>query len=242
MATLEVLLPFRKRLQTRLYRWPSNLGIAAFNSLLVQLAIPISAVSLGASLDGKEIGLLNLIQIHPILSLIFGIIILDLTIYSQHVFFHKVPLLWRLHRMHHTDVDFDVSLGARFHPLEILISVGIKFGVILAFGISAESVFIFEILLNATAMFNHSNISLPGWADRPLRWLLVTPDMHRIHHSVIRTETDSNYGFNLPWWDRLFRTYSCSAKNDPQTMDIGLKEFRDQKDNRIDQMLIQPFR
>ncbi len=165
-----------------------------------------------------------------------------MTIWAQHWVFHHVPLLWRLHRMHHADLDIDVTTGVRFHPFEILISLAIKIAVIVAFGIPPVGVFVFEVALNATSMFNHSNARMPRWLDRVLRLIVVTPDMHRVHHSIVRTETDSNFGFNLPWWDWLFGTYRREPQAGHDGMTIGIPQFRDPKEQRLDRMLTQPFR
>ena len=167
---------------------------------------------------------------------------LDLAIYLQHVLFHAVPALWRLHRMHHADLEFDVTTGARFHPIEILLSMGIKLGVVAALGAPAIAVLIFEVLLNATSMFNHSNVRMPVWIDRVLRWIVVTPDMHRVHHSIVARETNSNFGFNLPWWDRLFGTYRDQPAAGHEAMTIGIEQFREPAEQRLDRMLTQPFR
>ena len=169
-------------------------------------------------------------------------ILLDLAIYLQHVLFHAVPVLWRLHRMHHADLEFDVSTGVRFHPIEILLSMGIKLGVVAALGTPAVAVLVFEVLLNATSMFNHGNVRLPARTDRVLRWIVVTPEMHRVHHSVVPRETNSNFGFNLPWWDRLFGTYRAQPAAGHEGMTIGIAQFRDPAELRLDRMLIQPFR
>jgi sterol desaturase/sphingolipid hydroxylase (fatty acid hydroxylase superfamily) len=163
-------------------------------------------------------------------------------IYAQHYVFHHVPVLWRLHRMHHADLDIDVTTGLRFHPFEILLSMVIKVAVVIAAGIPVLAVLLFEVVLNATSMFNHSNVAMPGWLDRILRLIVVTPDMHRVHHSVVRRETDSNFGFNLPWWDRLFRTYQAQPAAGHDGMTIGLPIFRNPSELRIDQLLTQPFR
>jgi sterol desaturase/sphingolipid hydroxylase (fatty acid hydroxylase superfamily) len=171
-----------------------------------------------------------------------AIVALDLSIYLQHVLFHAVPALWRLHRMHHADLDIDVTTGARFHPIEILLSIGIKLGVVAALGAPAVAVLIFEVLLNATSMFNHSNVRMPARLDRVLRWIVVTPDMHRVHHSVVARETNSNFGFNLPWWDRLFGTYRDQPAAGHEAMTIGIEQFRNPAEQRLDRMLTQPFR
>jgi sterol desaturase/sphingolipid hydroxylase (fatty acid hydroxylase superfamily) len=160
----------------------------------------------------------------------------------QHVLFHAVPVLWRLHRMHHADQEIDVTTGARFHPIEILLSMGIKLGIVAALGAPAVAVLIFEVLLNATAMFNHSNARMPAWLDRPLRWVVVTPDMHRVHHSIVARETNSNFGFNLPWWDRLFGTYRGQPAAGHEAMTVGIEQFREPAEQRLDRMLTQPFR
>jgi sterol desaturase/sphingolipid hydroxylase (fatty acid hydroxylase superfamily) len=171
-----------------------------------------------------------------------AVVLLDLAIYAQHVVFHAVPVLWRLHRMHHADLELDVTSGLRFHPVEIVLSMVIKCLVVALLGAPALGVVIFEVLLNATAMFNHSNVRLPLWLDRGLRFLLVTPDMHRIHHSVVREETDSNFGFALAWWDRIFRTYRAEPAAGQMGMVIGLPVFRDPGELRLDRMLMQPLR
>jgi sterol desaturase/sphingolipid hydroxylase (fatty acid hydroxylase superfamily) len=173
---------------------------------------------------------------------LIGFVALDLVIYGQHVVFHKVPVLWRLHRMHHADLDIDVTTGLRFHPFEILISLGVKIAAVIALGIPVVAVLLFEVVLNATSMFNHANVSMPPALDRVLRLILVTPDMHRVHHSVVRRETDSNFGFNLPWWDRLFGTYRAAPDAGHTGMTIGLPVFRDPHELRLDRLLTQPFR
>jgi sterol desaturase/sphingolipid hydroxylase (fatty acid hydroxylase superfamily) len=168
--------------------------------------------------------------------------VLDLVIYAQHFIFHHVGVLWRLHRMHHADLDIDVTTGVRFHPIEILLSMAIKIAVVIAFGIPALSVLIFEVTLNATSMFNHSNVALPPVLERVARWIVVTPQMHQVHHSIVRAETDSNFGFNLPWWDRLFGTYRAEPAAGEQGVVIGIPMFRDPAELRLDRLLTQPFR
>ena len=169
-------------------------------------------------------------------------LVLDFAIYLQHRLFHGVPLLWRLHRVHHADLDVDATTGNRFHPIEILLSMAIKFGVIAAIGAPALGVLLFEILLNATSLFNHANLRIPNWLEPGLRWLVVTPDMHRVHHSIHRDETDSNFGFNLPWWDRMFRTYRPQPRDGHEGITLGIGQFRDEKDLRFWRTLTQPFR
>jgi sterol desaturase/sphingolipid hydroxylase (fatty acid hydroxylase superfamily) len=171
-----------------------------------------------------------------------AVVVLDLVIYLQHVLFHAVPALWRLHRMHHADLEFDVTTGVRFHPVEIVLSMVIKIAVVAALGAPALGVLAFEVLLNATSMFNHGNVRLPRALDRALRWIVVTPEMHRVHHSIVRRETNSNFGFNLPWWDRLFGTYRAEPEAGHEGMTLGVPEFRDPEELRLDRMLLQPLR
>ncbi len=242
MALWEVLAPRRRQVQPRWRRWPSNLGIVALNSLLLRLLVPTAAVGLALLGEARGWGLLNNLSLAPWASALLAVLALDLTIYLQHVMFHSVPLLWRLHRMHHADLEFDVTTGARFHPLEILLSMLIKLAVVAALGPPALAVLIFEVLLNATAMFNHGNVRIPASVDRRLRWFVVTPDMHRVHHSILRRETNSNFGFNLPWWDRLFGTYRAQPAAGHDEMTIGLEDFREPGELRLDRMLLQPLR
>jgi len=242
MAAWEVLAPRRPQRIGRLRRWPANLGIVALDSVLVRLLMPTAAVGVALFAETHHWGLLHVLQAPAWLALIGSMLLLDLAIYLQHVLFHAVPGLWRLHRMHHTDLEFDVTTGARFHPLEILLSLAIKLGVIAALGAPALAVLIFEVVLNATSMFNHGNVGLPQRLDDMLRWLVVTPDMHRVHHSSIPHETNSNFGFNLPWWDRLFGTYLAQPQDGQLGMTIGINQFRDPRELRLDRMLWQPFR
>jgi len=242
MAALEIFAPRRGQKIGRKRRWPSNIGVVALDTLLVRLLFPLTAVGLALLVESKGWGLFTLLDLPTWLAIVLGLLILDLTIYLQHVMFHAVPVLWRLHRMHHADLEFDVTTGTRFHPIEILISMGIKLIVVAAFGMPAVSVFIFEVLLNATSMFNHSNVGIPLGIDRVLRWMVVTPDMHRVHHSIVTRETNSNFGFNLPWWDRLFGTYRDQPAAGHEGMTIGIEQFRHPSELRLDRMLVQPFR
>ena len=241
MALWEFMAPRRTRSYTRLQRWPSNLGIVVLNSVLVVLIFPFLAVALAASGEAKGWGLLNTIALPFWLKVVVAVVVLDFAIYLQHVMVHAVPALWRLHRMHHADLDFDVTTGARFHPVEILLSMGIKFMVISALGAPAVAVLIFEVVLNATAMFNHGDVRIPAVLDRILRLLVVTPDMHRVHHSIVVRETNSNFGFNLPWWDRLFGTYRAQPAAGHEGMTIGIEQFREPRELWLDRMLIQPL-
>ena len=242
MAVWEFIVPRRKQAIGRGWRWPNNLGVVAANTLLVRILFPTTAVGLALLAQTRGFGLFNVIAAPAWIGVAASVVILDLAIYLQHVLFHAVPALWRLHRMHHADLEFDVSTGLRFHPIEILLSMLIKFAVVAALGAPALSVLIFEVLLNASSMFNHANIRIPLGVDRILRWLVVTPDMHRVHHSILARETDSNFGFNLPWWDRLFGTYRPQPAAGHEAMTIGIEQFRDPRELWLDRMLAQPFR
>jgi sterol desaturase/sphingolipid hydroxylase (fatty acid hydroxylase superfamily) len=242
MALWEATAPRRPRSYSRLTRWPSNLAIVVLNTGLVRILLSATAVSLAALGTQRGWGLLNNLPLPSWGRIIISVILLDLAIYLQHIMFHAVPALWRVHRMHHADLDFDVTTGARFHPIEIILSMLIKFGVIAATGASAAGVLVFEVLLNATSMFNHGNVRLPVRLDRYLRWLVVTPDMHRVHHSMVVGETNSNFGFNLPWWDRLLGTYRAQPAAGHEGMTIGIEQFRDGRELWLDRMLLQPFR
>jgi sterol desaturase/sphingolipid hydroxylase (fatty acid hydroxylase superfamily) len=242
MAVWEVLSPKRPQHVGRGTRWPSNIGVVIIDTLLVRVLFPMSAVALAIFCESTGWGLLNVWQVSAWFAVPLSVVLLDLVIYFQHVLFHAVPMLWRLHRMHHADLEFDVTTGTRFHPIEIALSMIIKLTVIAALGAPAVAVLLFEILLNATAMFNHSNVRIPASIDRVLRLLIVTPDMHRVHHSVVMRETNSNFGFNLPWWDRLFGTYRAQPEAGHEGMTIGIEQIRDPGEQRLDRMLTQPFR
>ncbi len=207
MAAWEVAAPRRRREIPRILRWTNNFGVVVVDTILVRLTFPIAAVGLALIAEERGWGVFNVIEAPGWVAFIVSVIVLDLVIYLQHILFHAVPALWRLHRMHHADLDFDVTTGLRFHPVEIVLSMGIKLAAVVVLGPPAAAVLVFEVILNGTAMFNHSNIRIPLGLDRVLRLIVVTPDMHRVHHSVIPHETNSNFGFNLPWWDRLFGTY-----------------------------------
>lgn len=242
MALWELLAPRRRQATPRRGRWPGNLGIVVLDTLLVRLLFPVAAVGVALLAETNGFGLLQAIQIPPWLAFVAAVLLLDLAIYLQHVLFHAVPALWRVHRMHHADLEFDVTTGARFHPIEIVLSMTIKLGTVAALGTPALAVLAFEIVLNATSMFNHGNVRIPGRVDAVLRWILVTPDMHRVHHSVVPRETNSNFGFNVPWWDRLFGTYRAQPAAGHEGMTIGIEQFRDPRELRLDRMLVQPFR
>lgn len=242
VALWEAAAPRRPRSLGRWRRWPSNLGIVVLNTALLRALFPLAAVALALNMSSSGWGLFNLVGLPIWLEVILAVVILDAAIYLQHVMFHAVPVLWRLHRMHHTDLDYDVTTGARFHPIEIILSMLIKLSVVSVLGASPVAVIIFEVLLNATAMFNHGNIRLNLALDKVLRLFIVTPDMHRVHHSVVQCETNSNFGFNMPWWDRLFGTYKAQPQAGHDGMTIGINIFRDPEQQRLDQMLLQPFR
>jgi sterol desaturase/sphingolipid hydroxylase (fatty acid hydroxylase superfamily) len=242
MALWEVAAPRWRREIPRLIRWSNNLGVVVIDTLLVRLTFPIVAVGLALVAQERGWGLFNVFDVPAWVAFVVSILALDLAIYLQHVMFHAVPALWRLHRMHHADLEFDVTTGLRFHPVEILLSMGIKLAVVAALGPPAVVVLVFEVLLNATAMFNHSNIRIPAAIDRVLRLIVVTPDMHRVHHSIHPSETNSNFGFNLPWWDRLLGTYRPQPREGHEAMTIGIEQFRTRRDLWLDRMLIQPLR
>lgn len=241
MALWEVAAPRRRLSFSRLLRWPGNVGIVAFNTVVLRLLFPTAAIGVALAAEGNGWGLFNVTSLPLWLEAILAVVVLDFAIYLQHVLVHAVPALWRLHRMHHADLDYDVTTGARFHPIEVVISMGLKLMVVSAIGAPAIAVLIFEVFLNATAMFNHGNVRIPAGLDRVLRWIVVTPDMHRVHHSVIPQETNSNFGFNLPWWDRLFGTYVAQPQGGHEAMTIGIEQFRVARDLRLDRMLVQPF-
>jgi sterol desaturase/sphingolipid hydroxylase (fatty acid hydroxylase superfamily) len=242
LAIWEIAGPRRRQTADRRTRWSSNLGIVALDTILVRLVFPLTAVGFALWVEERGWGVFNLLALPHWFLVVASVVVLDLAIYLQHVLFHAVPALWRLHRMHHADLAFDVTTGVRFHPIEIILSMLIKLAVIAALGTPAIAVLIFEILLNATSMFSHSNICMPVGVDRWLRWLVVTPDMHRVHHSILPHETNSNFGFNAPWWDRLFGTYREMPAAGHQDMIIGIEQFRDSHELRLDRMLLQPFR
>lgn len=241
MALWEIARPRRGPILSRWRRWPSNLAIVALNTILLRLLMPTAAIGLALITEQTGWGLLNQLALPGWLAILLSVMVLDLAIYLQHIMFHAVPALWRLHRMHHADLEFDVTTGARFHPIEILLSMAIKLTVVVALGPPAVAVLIFEVLLNGTAMFNHGNVRIPIKLDNVLRWFVVTPDMHRVHHSIIPQETNSNFGFNLPWWDRLFGTYCAQPAGGHDGMTIGIEQFRTPRDLRLDHMLVQPF-
>lgn len=239
----ELIAPRRVLRISKTLRWTSNLGLVVLNSAVLRLIFPLAAVGVALFCAQRGWGMLNHFQLTSLLAVILAVIGLDFIIWMQHIMVHAIPLLWRFHRVHHADLDYDVTTGARFHPVEMILSMLIKFSAIVVLGAPAIAVVIFEVMLNATAMFNHGNIRLPTKFDHWLRWLLVTPDMHRVHHSVEVDETNSNFGFNLPWWDRLFGTYRDQPRADHLEMIIGIPAHSDpQEVARLDGMLLLPFR
>lgn len=242
LALLENISPRRKPRYSKGSRWISNFGISILNSTTVAMILPIVGAGAALLADERNWGLFNRLDTPALFSIPLYIIAFDLTIYVQHRMFHKFKPLWRLHRMHHTDLDYDVSTGVRFHPLSIFISAGIKLGLILALGPLAIAVIVSEIVLNATSMFNHSNIKLPHRLDAALRYFIVTPDMHRIHHSIIAQEHNRNFGFNFPWWDKIFNTYKDQPSKGQDAIDIGISGYEEDILIGILPLLIQPFR
>ncbi len=241
MLVWEARAPRRPRTVRRLSRWPGNLAVAGLDTVLVRWAFPASAVGAAVAAEAGGWGVLAGLHLPSWVAFVVSVTLLDLSVYLQHVAFHRVPVLWRVHRMHHADLDLDVTSGARFHPLESVLSMAAKVGVVMALGAPPAAVLVFEVLLNATAMFNHSNVALPRLLDQLCRCVVVTPDMHRVHHSIRPEETNSNYGFNMPWWDWLFRTYRDEPMAGQLGMHIGLDQFRDPRELRVHRMLLQPF-
>jgi sterol desaturase/sphingolipid hydroxylase (fatty acid hydroxylase superfamily) len=242
MVLWERLTPRRPQSIKRLIRWPNNLGLVVLNTFVVRLLFPLAGVGMALLAQAKGWGLFNIVPGPAWFAIPAGLLLLDLTIYGQHVAFHAVPLLWRLHRMHHADLEFDVTTGLRFHPGEIVVSMLVKLLAIVVFGALPIVVLAFEVVLNATSIFNHGNVRLPPRLDRVLRLLVVTPDMHRVHHSIDRRETDSNFGFNVPWWDRLFGTYRAQPALGHDRMTLGIDLFREERELWLDRMLLQPLR
>jgi sterol desaturase/sphingolipid hydroxylase (fatty acid hydroxylase superfamily) len=242
MTAWEILAPRRPLLARKPWRWASNLALVVLNTVLVRLIFPLGVVGIALFAESSGWGLFQYVDVPNWVAVVGSIILLDLVIYLQHVMFHAVPALWRLHMVHHADLDIDVTTGLRFHTIEILISLGIKISAVLLIGAPAVAVVIFEVILNATSMFNHSNVQLTGWLDRILRLFVVTPEMHRVHHSIVSRETNSNFGFNLPWWDFLLGTYRAQPAAGHLGMTIGLEHLRNERQvDRLDGMLLLPI-
>jgi len=242
VAAWEIIAPRRPLTDSKPRRWFANLALVIIDTAAVRLLLPLLPVGMAVLAAEQGRGLLPGLPLPFWAKIAVAVIVLDFVIYLQHVLFHFIPILWRLHRLHHSDLDLDVTTGSRFHPLEIIISMGIKLAAVALLGAPALAVLLFEVTLNATTQFNHGNISMPAAVDRWLRLTLVTPDMHRVHHSVIPRETNSNFGFNLPWWDRLCGTYRAQPEAGHNAMVIGLKEYRDPALLTLGRLLLQPFR
>ena len=243
VALWELTAPRRMLTVSKAMRWVSNLGLVLLNSVMLRLLFPAAAVGVAAFAADSGWGLFNELPTQRWLAIVSSVVIMDFAIWLQHVMAHAVPALWRVHRVHHADPDYDVTTGARFHPIEMVLSMLVKFATVLLLGPPLVAVVIFEVLLNATAMFNHANVRLPDRLDSLLRLVIVTPDMHRVHHSVRRDEANSNFGFNLPWWDRLFGTYRGQPQGGHQTMTIGIRDHSDPREvARLPGMLALPFR
>ena len=241
MAAWEVLSARRELSGPKGERWLTNLTLVGVNTLVLRLLFPSAALGMAQVATERRWGLLNNLDLPDLVSIVAAVVALDLAIYVQHVLFHAVPTLWRLHMVHHADVDIDVTTGARFHPIEIVLSMGIKLAVVAALGPPMLAVLAFEVMLNATAMFNHANVSMPDRLDRILRWLVVTPDMHRVHHSVEAAECNSNFGFSLPWLDRLLGTYRAQPAAGHEAMTIGVAHLQDGRSQNLLQLLALPF-
>lgn len=242
MISWEVLKPRRTQAIGRKQRWPVNLGLAACNMILMRITIGSLAYLSAVAAADDGWGVLNRLEEPRWLSLLASLLVLDFAVYCQHIVMHKWPLLWRLHQVHHTDLEFDATTAVRFHPLEIVLSMIYKVLCVYLIGADPGAVIAFEIILNGAATFNHGNVNIPPAFDKILRLLIITPDMHRIHHSTLRAETDSNYGFSISCWDRLCKTYIAEPKQSQIAMDIGLKPFRRQKDLGFWQLLLMPFK
>ena len=241
-AVWEMVAPRKPLTQSKSIRWLNNLGIVGFNGLFIALLSPIVATDSALFAQQSGLGLFNLVTLPFPIIVIISVLLLDFAIYLQHLLFHRIKWLWRLHRMHHADQDIDVTTGARFHPIEIMLSLGIKIAVVFVFGVPPIAVILFEVILNASAMFNHSNAKLPLGLDRRLRLFIVTPDMHRVHHSILPNETHSNFGFFLSIWDRWLNTYIAQPKQGHDKVEIGLPLFRSSREQWLDKMFTQPFR
>ncbi len=240
IGSWEVVMPRRALSISKLLRWTNNWLISAINSVLLYLIFPVLGVGVAILAAENHWGLFNILDLGPYISVVLFILMFDLAIYWQHRVYHLIPLLWRLHRMHHADPDFDVSTGIRFHPLSIVLSMLIKMLVIVLLGPPPVAVLLTEIILNVTALFNHGNIYLTPRVDAILRLFIVTPDMHRVHHSVIPEETNTNFGFNFPWWDRLFRSYQAQPKGGHDSMEIGVRGFHSTDDQKLHRLLLHP--
>ncbi len=241
MFLWEVFAPRRNLTTSKTTRWVSNLGLVAIDSIIVRLALPAGLAGVAILAQQRSWGFFNQFELSDLSRIILSVLTLDLTIYLQHVMFHSAPLLWRLHMVHHSDMDIDVTTGVRFHPIEIILSMGIKMAAVLLIGAPPVSVLIFEVILNGTSMFNHGNVRFSQRIDAFLRLVVVTPEMHRVHHSTIRWETNSNLGFNFPWWDRLFGTYRAQPVKGHLEMTIGLDQYKEPQKLTLPWLIALPF-
>jgi len=241
MFLWELIAPRRPLTTSKIARWFSNLGIVLIDSIVVRLVFPTALVGAALLVQQREWGLFNQFELSTLLKIFFSVLILDLAIYLQHAMFHSIPLFWRLHMVHHSDMDIDVTTGVRFHPIEIALSMMIKIIVVVLIGPPAIAVLIFEVLLNGTSMFNHGNVRYSQQIDSFLRLFVVTPEMHRVHHSTIRWETNSNLGFSFPWWDRLFGTYRPQPAKGHLEMTIGLDQYKEPKKLTLPWLIVLPF-
>ena len=241
MAVWELLAARRELRASKGGRWAANLSLVALNALMLRLLLPAAALEMAMTASARGWGLLNNVAVPYAAAIVASIVLLDLVVYLQHVLFHAVPVLWRLHLVHHADVDFDVTTGARFHTIEILVSMLLKVAAVALLGAPVIAVLAFEILLNATSLFNHANVRLPLPVDRVLRWFVVTPDMHRVHHSVKSHECNSNFGFNLPWWDRILGTYRDQPAAGHEAMRIGVAHMQEPRSQPLHRLLALPF-
>ena len=239
MSALEALFPARDRVQARGRRWGTNFGLVVIDTLAIRLVFPVIAVGAALWAQGQDWGVFNIVSLPIWAKILLAVLILDMMIYWQHVAFHKIPMFWRLHKVHHADRDLDASSGLRFHPVEIILSMLYKMVIVVALGAPVLAVIIFEILLNACAVFNHANVRLPRWIERPLRQIMVTPALHRIHHSIIERETNSNYGFSVIWWDKIFKSYTDTPSG---TLTLGLSEYQTDEPSGLIWSLTAPFR
>ena len=242
MASWEILAPRRQHSALRLRRWVANLSMAALNTAVIRIVLASGAVGMAMISAEQGWGILNMLHWPSWMEVLLAVLVLDLVIYLQHVAFHAVPMFWKVHMVHHTDTEYDVTTAVRFHPVEAVLSMVIKIAVVAMIGASPTAVLTFEVLLNGMAMFNHANVRMPHVLERILRWVMVTPDMHRIHHSIIPRETNRNFGFNLPWWDRLFGTYLANPAHGHEQMTLGLRQFRNPACLKLRNILKLPFR
>jgi len=241
LATIEHIFPRQKLTISKKFRWSRNLSLIIINSIAVKILLPFTLATVAIYAQNNDMGLFNYFSAPPLVTIILSFIVLDLLIYAQHVAFHHIPIFWRFHKIHHIDQEIDVTTGLRFHPIEILLSHLIKCYGVLVLGAPVLAVIIFEITLNVMAMFTHSNLKLPNKLDKYIRLVFVTPDMHRVHHSTVVTETNSNFGFNFSFWDKFFTTYKDQPQSGHKKMKIGLKEYPNYKENSLKQIITLPF-